>query len=68
MFTLLDLKNSFLQIKVHKDSTKYFSFVTPDGQYEYRRLPFGYSEASAKFQKRLIQVLQPLIQEELSCI
>lgn len=29
-FTLLDLKDSFHQIKVHKDSTKYFVFATPD--------------------------------------
>lgn len=63
VFTLLDLKDSFHQIKVHKDSRKYFSFATPDGQYEFKRLPFGFSEAPAEFQKRLIQILNPLIRE-----
>lgn len=64
IFTLLDLKDSFHQIRVHEDSTKYFSFATPDGQYEYRYLPFGYSEAPAEFQKRLRQILNPLIRRE----
>jgi len=60
---LLDLKDSFHQIRVHEDSTKYFSFATPDGQFEYRKLPFGYSELT-EFQKRILQVLDSLIREE----
>jgi len=64
VFTLLDLKDSFHQIKLHKDSTKYFAFATPDGQYEYKCLSFGYSEAPAEFQKRLIQVLQQFIRKD----
>lgn len=64
IFTLLDLKEGFHQIKVDDDSMKYFSFATPDGQYEFKRLPFGFSEAPAEFQKRIIQVLNPLIREE----
>lgn len=49
VFTLLELKDGFHQIRVHPDDTKYFSFTTPDGKYEYLRLPFGYSEAPAEF-------------------
>ncbi|XP_011869954.1 PREDICTED: uncharacterized protein LOC105563185 [Vollenhovia emeryi] len=64
IFTLLDLKDSFHQIKVEKDSTKYFAFATPDGQYEYTRLPFGFCESPAEFQKRLIQILRPLIRDD----
>lgn len=55
VFNLLDLKDSFHHIKVHPDHTKYFAFATPDGQFEYTRLPFGYCESPAEFQKRLIQ-------------
>ncbi|XP_011858869.1 PREDICTED: uncharacterized protein LOC105556393 [Vollenhovia emeryi] len=40
VFTLLDLRDGFHQIRVHPESTKYFSFATPDGQYEYLKLPF----------------------------
>lgn len=64
IFTLLDLKDGFHQIKVHPDSTKYFSFSTPDGQFEFTRLLFDYCEAPAEFQKRISQVVQPLIRED----
>lgn len=63
VFTLLDLKDGFHNIKVHPEYTKFFSFATPDGQFEYTRLPFGYCEAPAEFQKRLVQILQPLIRK-----
>ncbi|XP_025268228.1 uncharacterized protein LOC105254772 [Camponotus floridanus] len=64
IFTLLDLKDGFYNIKLHPDVTKYFAFATPDGQFEYTRLPFGYCEAPAEFQKRLIQILRPLIKDD----
>lgn len=64
IFTLLDLKDEFHNISVHLDHTKYFAFAIPDGQYEYLKLSFGYSEASAEFQRRLIQILQPLISQD----
>lgn len=64
VFTLLDLKDSFHQIKVHENSIKYFSFATLDGQYEYKKLFFGYCEAPAEFQKRLLHTLNPFIRED----
>jgi len=36
VFTLLDLKDSFHQIRVKDNCTKYFAFATPDGQYEFK--------------------------------
>lgn len=64
VFTVLDMKDGFHQIKVHPEDSKYFAFATPDGQYEYTRLPFGYSESPAEFQKRLVNILQPLIRKD----
>ena len=64
VFTLLDLKDSFHQIKLHPDCTKYFSFATPDGQFEFTHLPFGFCESPAEFQKRIVNILQPLIRED----
>jgi len=64
VFTLLDMKDGFHQISVHPEHTKYFSFATPDGQFEYVKLPFGYSEAPAEFQKRIVQILQSFIRED----
>lgn len=64
VFALLDLKDGFYNIKLHPEVTKYFAFATPDEQFEYTRLPFGFCEAPAEFQKRLVQILQPLIRED----
>ncbi|XP_070510437.1 uncharacterized protein [Cardiocondyla obscurior] len=49
VFTVLDMKDGFHQIRVHPSDTKFLSFATPDGQYEYKRLPFGFSESPAEF-------------------
>lgn len=43
---------------------KYFSFATPIGQFEYTRLPFGFCEAPAEFQKRINFILRQLIRED----
>lgn len=64
VFTLLDLKDGFHQIKIYPDHTKYFAFATPDGQYEFLRLHFGFCEAPAEFQKRLVTILQLLIRKD----
>lgn len=64
VFTLLDWKDGFHQIHVYENDTKFFPFATPDGQFEYMRLPFGFCKAPAEFQKRIVQVLQPLIRED----
>jgi len=65
VFTVLDLKDGFYLIKVHPNFIKCFSFATPDGQFEYTRLPFGFSEAPAEFQKRIVQIFQPLIRDQV---
>ncbi|XP_065354978.1 uncharacterized protein LOC135949365 [Calliphora vicina] len=47
-FTTIDLKNGFFHVKMASDSIKYTSFVTPYGQFEYLRMPFGLKNAPAK--------------------
>lgn len=64
VYTLFDLKDGFHQIKVKEEHIKYFSFAIPDGQFKYVRLLFGYSEVPTEFQKRLIQILNPLIRSD----
>jgi len=55
IFSLLDLKDGFHQINVHPEHTQYFSFATPDGQFEFKEFLFGYCEVPAELQKRLVQ-------------
>ncbi|XP_036145206.1 uncharacterized protein LOC105831336 isoform X1 [Monomorium pharaonis] len=60
-FTLLDLKDGFHHIKIAKESIKYTSFVTPLGQYECEKMPFGLKTAPLRFQKFINDVLREFI-------
>lgn len=60
-FTTLDLKDGFFHIQMHEDSIKYTSFVTPLGQYEYIKMPFGLKGAPLKFQRYVTQIFKDQI-------
>jgi len=40
-FTALDMNSGFFQVKMHPDSQEKTAFSTPDGHYEYTRMPMG---------------------------
>ena len=54
IFTTLDAKQGYWQIRVQKESQEKTAFVTFDGLYEFRVMPFSLCNAPATFQ-RLIQ-------------
>jgi len=60
-FSLLNLKDGFHHIRMSRNSIKYTTFVTPFGQYEYVRMPFGLKNAPARFQRHINEVLGELI-------
>jgi len=60
-FTSLDLKEGFHHVNVHKDSIKYTAFITPFGQFEYAKMTFGLKNASARFQRYVNEIFEPLI-------
>lgn len=64
IFSLLDLKSGFHQIKMDPSSVKYTSFVTPDGQYEYLKMPFGLKNAPADFQRFINSILREFIEAD----
>jgi len=56
-FTTLDLSSGYYQIPMSKDSKHVTAFNTTDGHYQFKRMPFGSSNAPAVFQKLIYAVL-----------
>jgi len=46
-FSKIDLSKGYWQIPVAEEDTHKTAFVTPDGQYEFLRMPFGMANAGA---------------------
>lgn len=60
-FSTLDLKDGFHHISVANDSIRYTSFVTPLGQFEWIKMPFGLKTAPSTFQRFINNVFADLI-------
>ena len=46
-FTTLDLSKGFRQVRMNEEDIKKTAFVTPDGHYEFLKMPFGLVNYSA---------------------
>ncbi|CAL9687239.1 unnamed protein product [Knipowitschia caucasica] len=56
LFSVLDAKSSFWQIKLDQKSSMLTTFSTPFGRYRFLRMPFGISSASEVFQRSMEQL------------
>ena len=60
LFSTVDAKDGFYQMKLHPDSADLTTFWTPTGRYRYRRVPQGISSAPEEYQRRQIQAYEGL--------
>lgn len=60
-FSALDLSSGFHQIPVNPDSKKYAAFSTPQGHFQFNRMPFGLKNAPATFQRMIDTALRGLV-------
>ena len=56
-FSSFDLVSGYYQIEVLPEDQEITAFVSPYGLFQYRRMPFGLSNAPSTFQRDLTQVL-----------
>ncbi|GFV10968.1 transposon Tf2-6 polyprotein [Trichonephila clavipes] len=65
IFTTLDLKNGFFHVAVNERSRKFTSFVTHNGQYQFRRMPFGLSTCPSTFMRYINAMFRHLISKSI---
>lgn len=64
IFSKIDLKDAFFHLKINENCTKYTSFVTQNGQYEFTRAPFGLSICPNYFTRFINTIFRDLIVED----
>lgn len=60
-FSSLDMATGFHQIALDSESIPRTGFVTPEGHYEYLKVPFGLANSPVVYQRIITKTLKPLI-------
>ncbi len=60
VFSVLDVKLGFWQVKLSESSCKLMTFNTPFGRYYWRRMPFGINSAPEVWQRKADEFIEGL--------
>ncbi|GFV00735.1 retrovirus-related Pol polyprotein from transposon 17.6 [Trichonephila clavipes] len=60
VYSTLDLRNGFFHVDVDEDCRKYTSFIVPDGQFEFNKVPFGLITSPGVFQRYVSSIFRDL--------
>ncbi|KAJ9511709.1 hypothetical protein QJQ45_018011 [Haematococcus lacustris] len=63
VFSSLDLQSGYHQIRITEEDVPNTAFLTPMGQFQFKVLCFGLTNAPATFQRMMNNVFKPLINE-----
>ena len=66
VYSVLDLSNGFHQLRMDPDSVHKTAFVTQNGQFQWRVLPYGLTNSPVTFMRTMHDVLRPYLFK--SCI
>jgi hypothetical protein len=61
VFSLIDLKAGYAQIRLHPSDIPKTAFNTPFGHFEYTIVPFGLANAPSAFTKLMHDILRPVL-------
>ncbi|GFX18426.1 retrovirus-related Pol polyprotein from transposon 297 [Trichonephila clavipes] len=61
IMSALDLRSGYFQMAVNPSDIVKTAFVTKNGTYAFRRMPFGLSGAAPNFQKAIYIILKPVV-------
>ncbi|GFW29450.1 retrovirus-related Pol polyprotein from transposon 17.6 [Trichonephila clavipes] len=60
VYSTLDLRNGFFHVDVDENCRKYTSFIVPDGQFEFNKVPFGLCTSPGVFQRYVSSIFRDL--------